>query len=861
VLLILRHPVHPARPPAANRARLGGIRFQGLRMWTAVLALATLAASENGSRESIAGLGKPPPQTRGSTKRLRTPTAPPQRLAVVNALGPVPEPPFWWGGSSWRGEMRFRSEFAEANLALADPAVEFTCGSADHITRGIEVYLGTHQESFMNFTVSNRTISAGLINPFPMVGSVLYMPSNAVEFPSGVDIEDFLLLEVSGLAEGRKLVRKFATAYLKLGRATFAGNHDTARIVESFIESSSGSISSFPTLRTARRVECTPGDKSTVITTLVRNDWAWHAAPWTECAGPGILCSGSRTRAVDCRDSYGKAGPAARCAGTKPANSSACATAACRDDLIRDGETPGVGRADGVLLPAALIGNWSLVLQTFDGADMSPLPAAETVVRPVDLEISANETTGVPTIRIHDTRRLYRYDSGAENATDLGEIAEQPLFPAATAQLLASGDGDAGRMDLGGHDSAGHLRLSSIAYARANLTTNAGGCLQDAQFSRHASMAVALSPHAPSAGPAFGVDGRRATSLTNTMPGAAYFAAEPNSSVLVGIAVPGPASYIVPPMAACAYYSDSNSCLRKRPPTRCSDRLGNPVAPAFCAGAAEPAAALETQLACSGCLRYDVGAWSECDKICESGIAARTVRCVGLYNESRSMRDCEALLGPQPPRTQACNAFACSAYHVGEWSQCSSPCGPASKSRSVECRDINGVLPESRCVAENRTRPDSSLPCFLCPCEDGSLRVSPVVRNPPRPSQAGAQAMLSSALQLQYTTSTTFCGGSARLLRMSEFRCYPAADQARMCATLNSAPGDALVPFVLRAEAGAAISVPGHVPAPNPATVAADIVLVRPDPSCFFSPFGEPAVGFVDRSRQAGVGLCREVRV
>lgn len=94
---------------------------------------------------------------------------------------------------------------------------------------------------------------------------------------------------------------------------------------------------------------------------------------------------------------------------------------------------------------------------------------------------------------------------------------------------------------------------------------------------------------------------------------------------------------------------------------------------------------------------WRTGDWSACSQPCGGGSQSREVSCVNKNDQLVPEERCKEA---KPISTQDCNTQACTdtpAWVVGSWSQCSLSCGGGKQTRSVECRDKNGVRPDADC--------------------------------------------------------------------------------------------------------------------------------------------------------------------
>jgi hypothetical protein len=104
-----------------------------------------------------------------------------------------------------------------------------------------------------------------------------------------------------------------------------------------------------------------------------------------------------------------------------------------------------------------------------------------------------------------------------------------------------------------------------------------------------------------------------------------------------------------------------------------------------------------------------------CSKPCGSGSRYVKYSCVGTNSSGTSVsappNQCIAELGPDPSGEVPCNTDPCQ-WTAGPWSSCSTPCGPGTQTRTVNCE--NGNAPNSVCSG---AEPPSSQSCEGPPCE------------------------------------------------------------------------------------------------------------------------------------------------
>ncbi|XP_077521556.1 proteoglycan-like sulfated glycoprotein papilin isoform X3 [Amblyomma americanum] len=127
-----------------------------------------------------------------------------------------------------------------------------------------------------------------------------------------------------------------------------------------------------------------------------------------------------------------------------------------------------------------------------------------------------------------------------------------------------------------------------------------------------------------------------------------------------------------------------------------------------------------------------VGEWEECSKTCGNGTQLRLVFChhqteLGLVLTEDS--HCLESVGPKPERLQECSSDAeCASWEVGNWTECDRLCGPGTQIRDVQCINPLGgdtveVLNDTGC--DEATKPPTNQTCELRPCDGTEWVTSP----------------------------------------------------------------------------------------------------------------------------------------
>lgn len=814
-------------------------------------------------------------------------------LAEGVTAAPKIRPPYWFGGRSWYGQQEFNALFSrETTRPPGTPT--FTCTPSILVTSNVTLHFGPSSSQLLNASMpANQSFAGDSVNAQAFQGTLAYELLSRIDDPVDVEIEEMIFFALTETLEfGQLPLRSASTVFAKVGYLGHPGNFGTMRFVQRFQVSTQGMVTSYLQLNSAAHPACTMPTADTSgsvvsVATLVENSWMWAPHPWQACSASGSVpspvltglgphsgipfeCRGTRAREVSCIDAYGSLAEEAKCSLPTPTASELCMATECAHALSSSSRNESEAWArQGVQLPPALLGRWTAVFHTFRtglGGTAGLASASGALVRIVSIEFahgSMNGSTGAvdsfPNITLVDIDQVFVFDQQFRNATALRASPDDSLTFA--GRVNAAGNDTHGVVSANSAISAAAERVEvstslALAYLPAGETSLIGPL--NLVNSGPGSLALAITPGAPELAAALPLHRQISRANTTTQEVLDILGVTSlRTSVHTGLAVKGRPSFVQRPFGICSFDSSTNTCVRRRPPMACISEAGNAIDSVFCAGQDEPTTDGSSELTCTGCVRYDIGQWSPCSRLCQGGLQSRSVKCQDLRNVTVPMGQCVALLGPAPTSSQVCNNYACASYRTGEWSACSSPCGPGQETRSVVCADIAGPLHESRCVAEALQRPNSTRSCFRCVCEDASLSVAPVVREP----SAEDLARLSTSGSFEFETSDSFCPGQSRLLRISEWRCYPKADQDRMCATLNAASGASILPFAFRTELGQ-VAVPARfVPAPASDSQTCDVDTVRPDTSCFFLPFPNQDTGFVDRTRQGAVGICRQVRV
>ena len=129
------------------------------------------------------------------------------------------------------------------------------------------------------------------------------------------------------------------------------------------------------------------------------------------------------------------------------------------------------------------------------------------------------------------------------------------------------------------------------------------------------------------------------------------------------------------------------------------------------------------------CPSWVTGEWSHCSASCGRGERQRPYWC--QQDGARVASDlCN--VATVPAHRDECRRDECTQWIAGEWSPCSSDCGPGARTRKVVCaaQERDNQLPEEKCMAHKKPVNNSS--CIETSCsesennEDNAINIDAV---------------------------------------------------------------------------------------------------------------------------------------
>ena len=107
------------------------------------------------------------------------------------------------------------------------------------------------------------------------------------------------------------------------------------------------------------------------------------------------------------------------------------------------------------------------------------------------------------------------------------------------------------------------------------------------------------------------------------------------------------------------------------------------------------------------------GDWGSCSATCGGGTKSRQVECLNMDGKKMDHDHCDIRTKPQ--NQDICNQEPCPAWNFGGWGQCDKPCDGGVSQRLVRCQDHLGqTLPDARC--NTSTRPLDTRSCNSNTC-------------------------------------------------------------------------------------------------------------------------------------------------
>jgi hypothetical protein len=102
------------------------------------------------------------------------------------------------------------------------------------------------------------------------------------------------------------------------------------------------------------------------------------------------------------------------------------------------------------------------------------------------------------------------------------------------------------------------------------------------------------------------------------------------------------------------------------------------------------------------------GSWGPCGEPCGNSIKKRTVVCKNKAGIDSIYCDNTK----KPSETEECNLGPCSLWKTGQWSNCSTKCGPGIQTRTVSCLDFGGKAG----ICKESARPKQEQQCEIEKC-------------------------------------------------------------------------------------------------------------------------------------------------
>ena len=154
-----------------------------------------------------------------------------------------------------------------------------------------------------------------------------------------------------------------------------------------------------------------------------------------------------------------------------------------------------------------------------------------------------------------------------------------------------------------------------------------------------------------------------------------------------------------------------------------------------CGGAGPAVVRRDCQL--GDCPGWRVGEWSACSSTCGPGLAVREVWCEGR-EERLAGQECG---GERPEDSVECGTDSqCGQWRTGQWSECSSQCGPGTRTRDLLCLDPAG-LPLQPDLCSGQTRPVTSSTCVVISCREEEEQIQTNEIGPAREREERGEAV------------------------------------------------------------------------------------------------------------------------
>ncbi|CAL4122807.1 unnamed protein product, partial [Meganyctiphanes norvegica] len=109
--------------------------------------------------------------------------------------------------------------------------------------------------------------------------------------------------------------------------------------------------------------------------------------------------------------------------------------------------------------------------------------------------------------------------------------------------------------------------------------------------------------------------------------------------------------------------------------------------------------------------------WEPCSVTCGFGVQLRRLTCKQRLSQDQVIAVPEGACFTEPniTKTQVCKLPACNSspsWQVGEWSGCSVQCGLGTRTRTVQCVDLRGTVPDHHCGQDAKPLLKNNFQCI-----------------------------------------------------------------------------------------------------------------------------------------------------